>query len=612
MIEFVKSKHRIDRPTFRVQIAIVFGFLLFTLLVPMNCKTALAESPELKPVLKAIDPSTAKLDIAPKPKPEETKSPKPPAPNYKYTPYKSSNPQGNAPRVAPARPPSSGSYGMGAAPSRPYVPSTNPNNRYNQVFTPPWQQNRAPASGGYQARPNQNYNQNPGQNWGANQSYRPPPQQYPGAYQYNQGYQQNPAYRPNQAYQRQPYPNQPYQAPPRQYYPPQNNQYPQRQGYNQRQQYPNPGQRQSYPPPNQGYRTPQSKPRQNSGFPSSDLIPEFGKPLPMNASNKGLGGRWTSGANPNQFKNQGPESRVSKLEQTAFGSTYPEHDVEARLDHLEKEIFGSKSSGTVNERLSRLEYKLGGKGVFNSGYSGSSSKKDSSKKVAQAKSNEKEQESDIGTNVSATESSQLLSIIDKIPYKRGAGDYFERIRKFPGNTVARWTDFPVKVRFPENTPSVWSQSINNAISAWNKYIPIKTASREESAQIEIAWINHLPPKLLGVTRLTAYNGKLKVKIFLLRPTYYVPSLNEKALEAVIVHELGHSLGLFGHSTKPKDTMFVMQLDAVNGKLTHNNVKKIGVRDLNTLRRVYQSPALPAKFSTTKPLEWSIIYKPNCS
>ena len=107
------------------------------------------------------------------------------------------------------------------------------------------------------------------------------------------------------------------------------------------------------------------------------MIPEFGKPLPVNASNKGnLGGRWTSGADQGMFKKSSsdPESRVARLEEKAFGSTYPEHDVEARVDHLEKEIFGSKSSGSINSRLSKLEYKLGGRGAFSSSSSGVSDK----------------------------------------------------------------------------------------------------------------------------------------------------------------------------------------------------------------------------------------------
>ena len=71
-----------------------------------------------------------------------------------------------------------------------------------------------------------------------------------------------------------------------------------------------------------------------------------------------------------------------------------------------------------------------------------------------------------------------------------------------------------------------------------------------------------------------------------------------------MHELGHALGIFGHSASNKDTMFLMQLSSESDKLTNTNIKKIGARDLNTLRRIYESPSLPAKFSTTKPMEWS--------
>ncbi|MBX9688415.1 MAG: hypothetical protein K2X27_17025, partial [Candidatus Obscuribacterales bacterium] len=44
------------------------------------------------------------------------------------------------------------------------------------------------------------------------------------------------------------------------------------------------------------------------------------------------------------------EKRVARLEQMAFGSPYPEHEVEDRLDHLENEVFSKKNSGMPPER----------------------------------------------------------------------------------------------------------------------------------------------------------------------------------------------------------------------------------------------------------------------
>jgi len=58
------------------------------------------------------------------------------------------------------------------------------------------------------------------------------------------------------------------------------------------------------------------------------------------------------------------EEKVTKLEQIAFGSTYPEHEVDDRVDHLEKEVFGSKTDAPMSDRLAKLEAKLGGGGAF--------------------------------------------------------------------------------------------------------------------------------------------------------------------------------------------------------------------------------------------------------
>ncbi|MEZ4535182.1 MAG: hypothetical protein R3D26_09315 [Cyanobacteriota/Melainabacteria group bacterium] len=308
------------------------------------------------------------------------------------------------------------------------------------------------------------------------------------------------------------------------------------------------------------------------------MIPDFNKPLPSGYSNKGAGGRWTAGPQPGTQMGPagGPEARVERLEKLAFGTVYPEHDVEARLDHLEKEIFGSTSQGSVEQRLSRLEQKLGGQGAF---------------------------QSNAGKVDNTAGGAGAASIVARIPYDKQAGDYFDKIKRFPGNTVARWTNFPVKVRLPQETPSEWKESLNEAIESWSRFVPLTLAERTEAADVEVSWVNHLNPRLLGVTRLTAFNGNLKVRIYLLRPTYYLEDLSENALGGIFQHELGHGLGLFGHSDRNGDAMYLTELSS-EGKITNRNMKRPSERDLNTLRRIYETSPLPRGFSTPKPVEWS--------
>ena len=118
---------------------VFYSLVSATLFSLCSISSGWAAAPELKPVLKPIDPSMAKLD-APPPDPEsESNSVPDPAedPGAKFNRTQQSS--SSIPQAPSA--PALGSYGMpGGGDPAPYRPSTDPNDRRNQVFTPPWQQ----------------------------------------------------------------------------------------------------------------------------------------------------------------------------------------------------------------------------------------------------------------------------------------------------------------------------------------------------------------------------------------------------------------------------------------------------------------------------------------
>lgn len=518
----------------------------------------------------------------------------------------------------------------------------------------------------------------------------------------------------------------------------------------------------------------------SNNFPSPSLIPEFGKPLPLDASNKGPAQQWTTnqpmpatgGGAPgfgavgqgNAGAQNADEMRVTRLEKVAFGSTYPEHEVEDRVDHLEKEIFGEKSTGDLQSRLQRLEVKLGGGGssfgspmksqsmasgnnyvamrnafpspsmsrtasMSQPGFAaqtgssaqpgftaqagsmtqsditaqpgftaqpgsstqqpyasqpvnaqpdvpssatatalsleapkvalkqpddspsqttpppsdtGANSDDDDTSSSTQTSDDDGDStsggtnsqdrdgdddstsmpSSDTGDDINTSPSnngrsdlkamagqapaeSKLSDALLRIPYDKSAGDYFDRITTFVNNTTARWTHFPVRVRLPEDATAEWKKLMEPGIEKWGKFIPLKTASRQEAADIEVSFVNHLVPRVLGVTRLSVTNGHMKVAIYMLRPTYY-PQLPAKTLAAAFLHELGHAVGIFGHSDKPGDAMFTFEVaPSGNGKLTQEKPGLISSRDVNTLKHIYEAEPLPDDFSMTTPAEWSL-------
>ncbi len=189
-----------------------------------------------------------------------------------------------------------------------------------------------------------------------------------------------------------------------------------------------------------------------------------------------------------------------------------------------------------------------------------------------------------------------------MPLDKKAGDYTAQISKFAGS-FARWTSLPVKVHVPMNTPENWKLPLDTAVRKWSQYLPTVIAPAQEQADIEIGWINHLAPRQLGITNLEIFNGRPRVTVYLLRPNYYPPDISERKLEQVAIHELGHALGLFGHSSNPADIMFSLDASSKTGALKGSGISP---RDINTLQRIYSSAALPEGFQSPQPISFPCL------
>jgi predicted Zn-dependent protease len=197
------------------------------------------------------------------------------------------------------------------------------------------------------------------------------------------------------------------------------------------------------------------------------------------------------------------------------------------------------------------------------------------------------------------EQSEFETAVMSIPGDPKAGDYFSTIQRY-GGCYARWTNFPVRIHLPMNTPDNWRIALEGSIRQWAKALPVMIAPTNEPAHVEVAWINHLQPRQLGITNLEVFNGHMRVTIYLLRPNFYPPTVKESMLATVATHEIGHALGLWGHSPVASDIM--ESLDSVKTK-----APTISARDINSLRRVYQSPGLPPGFQSPQPVGWAFTH-----
>lgn len=213
----------------------------------------------------------------------------------------------------------------------------------------------------------------------------------------------------------------------------------------------------------------------------------------------------------------------------------------------------------------------------------------------------------VGTNPNITQT-DYFAVVKGIPYDEKAGDYMSAIWRPPGIASARFSRFPLKVRLPQSSPESWRKYLDETIKKWGSFIPLKVATQTEPADIEITWENHFADnRLLGITRLQILQGHQQVRVYLLRPTFYPPDVPERILKNVSMHEVGHAVGLFGHSDSPPDVMFASELFSGKGKAALAKPGNITQRDINTLKKIYECPPMGANVSTAKPMEWTSRY-----
>ncbi|MCC5642423.1 peptidase [Nostoc sp. CHAB 5824] len=173
-----------------------------------------------------------------------------------------------------------------------------------------------------------------------------------------------------------------------------------------------------------------------------------------------------------------------------------------------------------------------------------------------------------------------------------SGDYFSQVTTTQVGYLV-WSQFPVRVyveapkAISEKQAQVWVNGVLQGVQEWSNYLPLTIVEQPEVADITI--VRKAPPLQISPgsniprarSAQTTYELYTSNKVLSHRFTILLsPSQTGEYLIAAARHEFGHALGIWGHSPLQTDALYFSQV---------RNPSRISVRDVNTLKRVYEQP-----------------------
>lgn len=168
--------------------------------------------------------------------------------------------------------------------------------------------------------------------------------------------------------------------------------------------------------------------------------------------------------------------------------------------------------------------------------------------------------------------------------------------------ILRWNieSFPLKVYFEQTKPS-YRGNIKKAFEQWGKasgFLQFKEVYKPEECDIEIKFTPYSGPKCesancnyaVATTTNTTdkYHRLNRMIITFYNSNPFGEEFSPSEIYNTALHEIGHTLGISGHSDNPHDVMYASnhKISGVFSPYSHNIIY-LSKRDLNTLALLYR-------------------------
>ncbi len=210
---------------------------------------------------------------------------------------------------------------------------------------------------------------------------------------------------------------------------------------------------------------------------------------------------------------------------------------------------------------------------------------------------------------------QILKAMPVLPesmrpdrYVSAAGDYYWSVSS--ESEGEEWRHLPVKVFLGSAPEMKWQEGTREAFDIWSSVFPLQLVAIPQEADIRMGWEDSvLERQHAGETYEWVQIRKVGNELTGRHVAVIVLDLrhpwSKNEMRAIVLHEMGHALGLKGHSDNRKDIMY-MQMQEKQFRIPlpggmpspffwRSLPKQPSQRDVNTLIRIYNSPGSSKRF-----------------